>query len=233
MKKYLIIFINILIILLFITVFLFIYNYSFYKKDKITVELEKCIDGDTVWLKNNNEIKKYRMLGINTPELNENYGIEATNFTCKLLNSAKKIEIEYDKIGETNDKYGRELVWIYIDNKLLQTIILEEGYAKVKYIYGKYKYLENLYNSEKVAKENKLNIWKEYVEQTYSTYYKVTLDYTYKLETIEILENDLINHIKNPYKYGCKFIGWQNNNYLFDLTTNINKDYKLKAKFEC
>ena len=32
----------------------------------------------------------------------------------------KDIKIEYDKLGETKDKYERELVWVYVDNELLE-----------------------------------------------------------------------------------------------------------------
>lgn len=36
----------------------------------------------------------------------------------------------------------------------------------------------------------------------------------------------------NPQKIGCKFIGWEYNNKMYDMTSNI-KDYKLKANFNC
>ena len=111
--------------------------------------------------------------------------------------------------------------------------MLDLGYAKIKYIYANYDYLTNLYKSEKNAKNKKSGLWKDYVEKVYNNYYTITLDYTYKNDVIRVLENSNLVNIKNPYKNGCRFVGWLDNNYLFDLSTNIKKDYKLKASFEC
>ena len=63
------------------------------------VTLSKCVDGDTAWFYLNEEEIKTRFLAIDTPESTnkiEEYGKEASNFTCDKLTSAKKIEIEYD-----------------------------------------------------------------------------------------------------------------------------------------
>lgn len=236
MRKKLIYLIIILSLLLFLVIFMFIYNYGLnYKKanDKIVVKLSKCVDGDTVWLKVNNEEKKYRLLGIDSPEVNSKYGDESTNYTCNLLKKAKKIEIQYDEVGYKIDKYKRELVWIFIDDELLQNKILEKGLAKVKYIYANYNYLEELYNSENKAIDLKIDIWKDYSIKTYNSYYTITFDYTYKNKVVNILKNNIVGIIENPYKENCRFIGWKNGNYLFDLSTKINKDYKLKANFDC
>ena len=45
--------------------------------------------------------------------------------------------------------------------KLLQQKLVEEGYAEVKYLYGDYKYTNQLQKSEKEAKAKKSKIWSE------------------------------------------------------------------------
>ena len=145
----------------------FILTTNVYAK-KVTVTLEKCVDGDTAWFKLNNETIKTRFLAIDTPESTkeiEEYGKEASKYTCEELSNARKIEIEYDDESDKTDKYDRHLVWVFVDGKLLQEKILKKGYANIDYIYGKYKYLDELYKVEETAKNNKVGIWGNYKEE--------------------------------------------------------------------
>ena len=132
--------------------------------DKYTVTLNKCVDGDTAWFNLNNKVIKARFLAIDTPESTkeiEPYGKEASNYTCNMLKRADKIEIQYDPDSKKLDKYDRHLVWVFVDDKLLQEEIVKEGLAQVKYIYGDYLYLDELKNYEKIAKAKSLNIWSD------------------------------------------------------------------------
>ena len=116
---------------------------------------------------------KVRFLAIDTPETGETeepFGKEASEFTCGKLKFAKKIEIEYDDNAEKKDKYDRELVWVFVDDRLLQEEIVEKGYGEVTYLYGDYKYINILKRSESIAKRNSLNIWstnEDYKEAPY------------------------------------------------------------------
>ena len=152
--------------LLFVFSF-FILTTNVYAK-KIEVELEKCVDGDTAWFKLDIETIKTRFLAIDTPESTkeiEEYGKEASKYTCDELTNAKKIEIEYDPKSDKTDKYDRHLVWVFVDGTLLQEKILKKGYANIDYIYGEYNYLDNLYKIEEDAKNNKVGIWGNYEEE--------------------------------------------------------------------
>lgn len=139
--------------------------------------LNKCIDGDTASLNIDGKIKKVRFLAIDTPETNhptlgeEPYGKEASNYTCNALKNAKTIEIEYDKNSDKTDKYDRQLVWIFVDGKLLQKQLIKKGYAKVAYLYGDYKYTGALQKAQKQAKKEKVGIWSNYKED-YTDLYK-------------------------------------------------------------
>ncbi|MEG0021233.1 MAG: thermonuclease family protein [Bacilli bacterium] len=142
--------------------------------EKFEVTLSKCVDGDTANFMYKGKLMKARFLAIDTPELQKDtYGNEASSFTCKYLSDAKKIELEYDAESDKYDKYKRHLVWVFVDNKLLQEKIVIEGFAKVAYIYGNYKYTNDLLEAESIAKNNKLNIWKE--ETNISLYITVVL----------------------------------------------------------
>lgn len=153
--------------LLLILVFLFKIDVVF-ASDKYTVTLNKCVDGDTAYFIYENKEIKTRFLAIDTPEISgkaEAYGKEASSFTCNTLSNAKKIEIEYDPNSNKKDKYNRDLVWVWVDNKLLQELLLKNGLAEVKYLYGDYEYTSHLQDVEKIAKEKKLNLWSDYSEE--------------------------------------------------------------------
>lgn len=136
-------------------------------KDKITVEFSKCVDGDTAKVILKKEEITVRFLAIDTPESvhptigEEPFGKDASNFTCEKLKNAKKIELEYDSNSDKTDKYDRHLAWVFVDNYLLQDLLIKEGLAEVAYLYDDYKYTSTLQDHENVAKAKKIGIWSE------------------------------------------------------------------------
>ena len=159
MKKKLYMLITILCMLLTL------YPTSIFALAKKEVKLSKCVDGDTARFILNKEEIKARFLAIDTPESVhptkgvEPYGKEASEYTCNALKNAKKITIEYDSGSDKTDKYKRHLVWVYVDYVLLQKTLIEKGYAKVTYLYGKYQYTDELKDVEEKAKASKKGIW--------------------------------------------------------------------------
>lgn len=153
---------NIIIIIFSILFISFIYIRFMNNETKLEITLLNCIDGDTAKFLINGKTEKVRFLGINTPESTnyvEEYGREASEYTFNKLKNATKIYIEYDIYSDKYDKYGRTLGWIFVDNNNLSELLLEEGYAKVEYIYDDYKYVDNLCVAQKKAYKNKLGLW--------------------------------------------------------------------------
>ena len=140
------------------------------------IKLSKCFDGDTATFTVDNKETKVRFLAIDTPETKhptkgeEPFGKEASNYTCNELKKAKKIKLEYDPNSDKTDKYDRTLAWVFVDGELLQGKLIENGLAKVAYLYDDYKYTPDLQQLEKQAKKDKIGIWGEYKED-YTEYY--------------------------------------------------------------
>lgn len=151
--------------IIIISCFLFISTIK--ASEKIPVHFIQCVDGDTAKFEFNNKIITARFLAIDTPETKhptkgeEAWGKEASNFTCNQLKTANKIELEYDANSNQLDKYERHLVWVWVDDELLQNLIIKNGLAKVTYLYGDYKYTSLLQTHEKIAQKEKLGIWGE------------------------------------------------------------------------
>lgn len=147
-------------------------NYYNESTNKIEVELVATVDGDTAKFKTNGKQFTVRFLGINTketvdPEIGEEaWGKEASDFTKEKLENATKIELEFDNFAEEKDKYNRYLAWIWIDDELLQNLILECGLAETYMLQNNYKYAGMLQESEEIAKNSKLGIWSKETSNT-------------------------------------------------------------------
>ena len=150
-----------------ILLFIFLVDFNVYALSKKEVKFSKCVDGDTARVILNKEEIKVRFLAIDTPESvhptkgEEPFGKETSEYTCEKLKNAKTILIEYDPESDKTDKYDRHLVWIYVDDILLQKDLIEKGYAKVAYLYGDYLYTDELKEVEEVAKKSGVGIWSD------------------------------------------------------------------------
>ena len=135
--------------------------------EKEMVHLSKCVDGDTAKFMIKKKVYTVRFLAIDTPETKhpkkgeEPFGKEASVYTCQRLTNANKIELEYDSNSEKEDKYGRRLAFVFVDGELLQSELIEKGYAKVAYLYGDYKYTDALKLEEKLARVHKKGLWNQ------------------------------------------------------------------------
>lgn len=125
------------------------------------------VDGDTFHLSYEGKEFKVRLLIIDAPETAKEgkeaqpFADEAKKRTEELLKNAKKIEGSFD-VGDHADKYDRALMYVYVDGKLLQDILIEEGLARVGYAYEpNTSLLKQFQEIEKKAKKRKKNIWEK------------------------------------------------------------------------
>lgn len=132
--------------------------------EQTLVEVVEVTDGDTIKIKYNGNIVKVRYLLIDTPETNHHtlgkqpYGEEAKQRNKELLNSGD-VSIEFD-IGDRLDDYGRMLAYIYVDGENVQQKLLEEGLARVAYIFPpNTRYVDEFKKASKIAEEKNLGVW--------------------------------------------------------------------------
>lgn len=153
-----------------ILIILVIFGYNFYQEHKtispgerFEVTLDRCIDGDTAKFYIDGESTTVRFLYIDTPESTkeiEPYGLEAKEYTEKLLNDALRIELEWNEDGDQKDKYGRYLAWVFVDGELLQEKIAQEGLVEKFYDYGyEYTYKGDIIAADEEAKKLKKGIY--------------------------------------------------------------------------
>ena len=190
------------VVMIFLFFCLFITNVY---AERVSVKFEACVDGDTIKVILDDKKTTVRFLAIDTPETvhptkgEQPFGKEASNYTCDKVKNAKKLEIEYDEGSTKTDKYNRALGWVFIDDTLLQKDLVSLGYAKVAYLYGDYKYTEDLKKEESIAKSKKLGVWSLEEEITTKKIEKTTKKVT-ESETEDSIINELLKDIRKILK---------------------------------
>ena len=190
------------VVMIFLFFCLFITNVY---AERVSVKFEACVDGDTIKVILDDKKTTVRFLAIDTPETvhptkgEQPFGKEASNYTCNKVKNAKKLEIEYDEGSTKTDKYNRALGWVFIDDTLLQKDLVSLGYAKVAYLYGDYKYTEDLKKEESIAKSKKLGVWSLEEETTTKKIEKTTQKVT-ESETEDSIINELLKDIRKIFK---------------------------------
>ncbi|MGC5325516.1 thermonuclease family protein [Brevibacillus sp. SYSU BS000544] len=132
--------------------------------NRIPAQVIKVIDGDTIKARFDNQTATIRFLLVDTPETHhptlrkQPFGEEAYQFTKKLLDG-QQIELEQD-VSPGPDKYGRYLYYIYINGNSVQEMLLENGLARVAYVYvPNVKYVDRYREIQDEARKAKKGIW--------------------------------------------------------------------------
>lgn len=129
--------------------------------------VEKVVDGDTIKVKIDGKLKSVRLIGLDTPEVVdprkvvECFGREASDKAKEIL-SGQKIRLEIDSSQGDQDKYGRLLRYVYLeDNTFFNKWMIENGYGH-EYTYDiPYIYQVEFQEAENSARENKLGLWSD------------------------------------------------------------------------
>ena len=134
-----------------------------------TYNVVRVVDGDTIIISLNGKNERVRLIGIDTPESvhpdaskNVAEGELASNFTKKLL-EGRSVALELDV--QERDHYGRILAYIYIDDIMVNKLLLEKGMANVATYPPNVKYVDDFLDLERVAREQKIGFWAEELQE--------------------------------------------------------------------
>ncbi|MBR6034237.1 MAG: thermonuclease family protein [Clostridia bacterium] len=135
------------------------------KISKTYFEVLKVVDGDTIQIDYNGTKERVRLIGVDTPESvhpdenkNTENGKKASEYTKNLL-TGKKVQLELDV--QERDKYGRILAYVYLDGKMVNKKLLEDGYAQVATYPPNIKYVKEFLKIQEKAKEQNKGLWGE------------------------------------------------------------------------
>lgn len=120
------------------------------------------VDGDTIDVQIGGTRTRVRYIGINTPETvhptrgTECFGAEASARNRALV-AGQFIRLEKD-VSET-DRYGRLLRYVYVDDVLVNEVLVAEGYANVSTYPPDVRYTERFRAAEAAARAAGKGLW--------------------------------------------------------------------------
>lgn len=124
----------------------------------------KVVDGDTVWVQRDGVKVKLRLIGIDTPETHDPrkpvqcFGAAAAAQAQSML-AGHQVLLETDDSQGLFDKYGRELVYIWVDGRLFNLEMIKAGFAH-EYTYDEpYRYQQQFRNAERAAAAAGAGLW--------------------------------------------------------------------------
>lgn len=174
---------------------------------KEPVSVSRVVDGDTLELEDGRHV---RLLGINTPEVNEFFYKEATEYLKQLL-ADKQISLE--KAGK--DKYGRTLGYVYADKTLVNLEMVKTGLSHKYILPADDKFYGDFKAAEDDAKAKQLGIWKSQKLLCISV---VSFNYDAEGNDNKNLNDEYVT-FRNVCNYTVDMSGWE----IKDEGTNIHK----------
>jgi len=148
--------------------------------DRVPCKVVKVYDGDTFRCRlESGEEVKVRLIGIDTPESRRNrkayrdaersgksveeiirLGKKASEFTKRLIPPGTIVYLETDV--QLHDRYGRLLAYVYLpDGRMLNEVLVEEGYATVYTFPPNVKYAERFVELQRKAMMERKGLWSE------------------------------------------------------------------------
>jgi micrococcal nuclease len=151
----------------------------------VTAKVTSVVDGDTIHVLIDGKKETVRLILVDTPETKhptkpiEPFGPEASQFTKDLL-EGKEVKLEQDV--SITDRYGRLLKYVWLDDHLVNEILLEKGLGRVAVFPPDVKYVEAFRAVQKRAQDAHLGIWslESYVQEKVDTTVSASPSNNYK-----------------------------------------------------
>lgn len=118
--------------------------------------VERVIDGDTVELSASG---RARLIGVDTPEVHgevECFGREASAFTKRALTGRV---VEAERGADARDRYGRLLVYLYVDGEMFNEELIRRGYAQPLSVPPNVKHEDTFEALASAARETEAGLW--------------------------------------------------------------------------
>ena len=130
-------------------------------QESVLAQVVSVIDGDTIWVSIDGQEEKVRYIGIDTPEPYKDgepacYSKEATTKNKELV-VGRQVELVADT--EDRDKYKRLLRYVYVDNEMVNEVLVAEGYATIMTIKPNTAFASTFKTLEDEARAGKIGLW--------------------------------------------------------------------------
>jgi micrococcal nuclease len=100
--------------------------------DEVTGEVVEVTDGDTIEVELDGGVEDVRYIGVDTPEVDPNIGVECFGSDASELNArlveGERVRLVFD--AERRDRYGRLLAYVYVGDTFVNAELLRRGAAR-------------------------------------------------------------------------------------------------------
>jgi len=122
----------------------------------VSCVVERVADGDTFTCRDG---RRVRLLGMDTPELGQGEpGRRAHEALRRLLPRGTAVRLERDVAAR--DRYGRELAYVWTGSRMVNEVLVREGWAMLYTLPPNVKYAERLARAQKAASAAGAGLWK-------------------------------------------------------------------------
>ena len=112
----------------------------------------KVVDGDTIWVRGGGERVKVRLLCIDAPESDQEFGQKSRN-RLKQLIAQERVKVEW----EERDRYGRILGKVYHQGDDINYLMVKRGYA---WDYVRYTCGSDYADAQRLAESKNRGLWR-------------------------------------------------------------------------
>jgi micrococcal nuclease len=103
--------------------------------------------------------RRVRLIGIDTPELGQGEpGRQSQAALERLLPKGTTIRLERDV--SARDRYGRELAYVWVGSRLVNEVMVREGWAVLYTLPPNVKYADRLEQAQRKARDARAGLWK-------------------------------------------------------------------------
>jgi micrococcal nuclease len=100
--------------------------------DEASGEVVEVTDGDTIEVALESGVEDVRYIGLDTPEVDPNVGVECFGKQASELNAelveGERVRLVFD--AERRDRYGRLLAYVYVGDVFVNAELVRRGYAR-------------------------------------------------------------------------------------------------------
>ena len=158
-------------------ILLFLINFNFALAENVEENgyILYVVDGDTVGVNINGKEERVRLIVIDAPEIGECYADEAIQELKNLILN-KNIKLISDNISDDQDKYGRLLRYIYLDDVEINAELIKSGHARA-YLNFNFDKIEEYKNLAEQAELENLGLYN--LENCKKNLLKLNINYNY------------------------------------------------------
>src|SRR5918996_1115907 len=100
--------------------------------DEVSGEVVEVTDGDTIEVSLPDGVEDVRYIGVDTPEVDPNIGVECFGKQASELNAelveGEQVRLVFD--AERRDRYDRLLAYVYVGETFVNAELVRRGYAR-------------------------------------------------------------------------------------------------------